>query len=241
VIIKAVEDLPDHIDPDLLEQAERHLVAEAAHFDAHGLRSLGKGLLHVIGPEAADAHTAQLLEAEERAASMKVRLTLREDDDGILRGTFALPTRPGPMFKKQLMAISAPKHRAAVDGGLGERRPGPERLGQALCEWIERYPTDHLPNAGGVNATIVVTIPLVLGGKSEALDVGRRKRFHTKPCGSRSPTATSTAPLRAATGHPASATSTTTTPGHPAAAPPPSTADSSAPNTTPEPTTPTTA
>jgi hypothetical protein len=87
-------------------------------------------------------------------------------------------------------------------------------MGRAFSEWIERYPTNHLPHTGGVSATVVVTIPLetltgglkpgtldtgttispgqarrlaceagiiplVLDGKSEVLDVGRRRRFHT--------------------------------------------------------------
>ncbi|CAI9404400.1 HNH endonuclease signature motif containing protein [Nocardioides sp. T2.26MG-1] len=174
-IIKAVEDLPDHVHPDLARQAEEHLVGQAAHFDAKALADLGKGLLHVIDPEAADAHHAKLLEAEERAASLATRLTLREDQDGTLRGTFTLPTRVGQMFRKQLLAIAAPKHRATVDGHLGERKPTPERMGQALVEWIERYPANRLPHAGGVNATVVVTIPIdtLTGGlKPGTLDTG---------------------------------------------------------------------
>ena len=49
---------------------------------------------------------------------------------------------------------------------MGERRPGPERLGQAFTELIQRYPTKQLPKAGGLNATVVVTMPLdtLLGG-----------------------------------------------------------------------------
>jgi hypothetical protein len=215
VIIHAVDELPDHVDPALVQRAEAHLIGEAAHYDAKALANLGKGLLHVIDPEAADAHEAKLLEREEREAAMATRLTIREDPDGVLRGTFALPGVQGQIFKKQLLAIAAPKHRAAVEGHLGERRPGPQRMGQAFVEWIERYPADKLPEAGGVSATVVVTIPvetlqgglkpgvldtgavispsqarrmaceagilpLVLGGKSEILDAGRTRRFHSK-------------------------------------------------------------
>ena len=54
---------------------------------------------------------------------------------------------------------------------------------------------------------------MVLGGKSEILDLGRSSRFHTSTNGSRSGTATSTAPPSAATGPPHCATSTTTSPG----------------------------
>ena len=215
VIMTAVDALPDQVDPALVDQAERHLVREAAHFDADALRNLGKGLLHVIDPEAGDAHAAKLLEAEERLAAQTTRLTLADLGDGTTRLRGTLPTAQAQALKKQLLAYAAPKHRAAVDGSVGERLPGPERMGRALCEWIERYPTDRLPHAGGVSATVVVTIPLetllgglapgvldtgtgispsqarrlaceagiiplVLDGNSQPLDIGRRRRFHTK-------------------------------------------------------------
>jgi hypothetical protein len=88
-------------------------------------------------------------------------------------------------------------------------------MGQAFCEYLETRPEAATPNAGGLAATVVVTmtheslmggleaaglcdgsrlsagearrlaceagiIPVVLGGASEPLDVGRRRRFHTK-------------------------------------------------------------
>ena len=82
-------------------------------------------------------------------------------------------------------------------------------------DYLETRPDDTVPSAGGVPATIVVTmeletllgglkaasldtgdrisagearlacraglIPLVLGGPSVVLDVGRKSRFHTEP------------------------------------------------------------
>ena len=118
------------------------------------------------------------------------------------------------MFKKALFAFAAPKHHASK-GPLGERKPTPERLGQAFVELIHRYPTKKLPKAGGLNATVVVLmhldtlmgelkaahldtgesispgaarrlaceagiIPAVLDGKSQVLDLGRKKRFATE-------------------------------------------------------------
>ena len=215
VIITAVDALPDEVDPALVEQAERHLIGQAAHWDADGLRTLGKGLLHVVDPEAGDAHEAKLLEAEERAAAQTMRFTLTDQGDGSTRLRGTLPTAQAQALKKQLLAFAAPKHRAATEGSVGERLPGPERLGRALCEWIERSPADRLPDAGGVSATVVVTIPIetllgglapgvldtgtaispgqarrlaceagiipvILDGDSQPLDVGRRRRFHTK-------------------------------------------------------------
>ena len=72
------------------------------------------------------------------------------------------------------LALAAPKHRAS-QGPLGERRPTPERLGQAFTELIQRYPTKRLPKAGGLNATVVVLMPLdtLMGGlKAAQLDTG---------------------------------------------------------------------
>ncbi|HET7719547.1 MAG TPA: DUF222 domain-containing protein [Acidimicrobiales bacterium] len=141
---------------------------------------------------------------------------------------------------------------AAGEGAAGERErlSGPERMGRAFAEYIERYPTHALPKTGGTAATVVVTItldqllnqlhghlhgqpadpaatstntgtgaatrtgpgfgagfgaaaldtgevisaatarrlacqagiiPAVLGGPSQVLDLGRRRRFHTEP------------------------------------------------------------
>ena len=78
------------------------------------------------------------------------------------------------MLKKHLFALAAPKHRAS-QGPLGERRPTPERLGQAFTELIQRYPAKKLPKAGGLNATVVVLMQLdtLMGGlKAAHLDTG---------------------------------------------------------------------
>ena len=72
------------------------------------------------------------------------------------------------MLKQAVLAINAPKHR---------RHSGtPKGLGHAFCEYVTRYPIDRLPQAGGVDATVVVTMTLDnLLGRSEApayLDTG---------------------------------------------------------------------
>ncbi len=63
------------------------------------------------------------------------------------------------MLKKALLAWPH-KHRAAVDGTHRPERPSATRLGQAFVEYVERYPTERLPDAGGLNATVVVTMPV---------------------------------------------------------------------------------
>ena len=136
VIVHAVRQLPDDLDPDLVIRAEQHLVTAAADHDARTLRILGRRLLEVVAPDLADAHEAQLLEKEEQAAAIATRLTMTDDGHGQVHGRFTLPTLHGAMLKKMLLALAAPKHQTATHGPGVERRPGPERMGRAFAELL---------------------------------------------------------------------------------------------------------
>ena len=97
-----------------------------------------------------------------------------DDGHGKVHGRFTIDTLTGATLKKALHAFAAPRHQAAK-GPLGERRPTPERLGQAFTELVRRYPTKRLPKAGGLNATVVVLMDLdtLMGGlKAAHLDTG---------------------------------------------------------------------
>ena len=156
------------------EEAETQLVAEAEHFDANALKHLAHRVLEVVAPDVADAHEAKILEKEERDAAAATRLRVWEDGHGKVHGRFTLDGLTGAMLNKQLLARAAPKHRAA-DGPLGERLPTQERMGRAFAELVQRYPTTALPEAGGLNATVVVLMPLdtLTGGlKAAHLDTG---------------------------------------------------------------------
>jgi hypothetical protein len=214
VILRALEELPDDLEVEILEAAEQRLLDLAHDHDAKALRVLGRRILEVVSPETADAHEAKLLEREERAAAVATRLTAYQDGHGKVHGRFTTDEHTWAALKKALMAMAAPRHQAA-SGPLGEQRPSPERMGQAFAEYVHRYPTDKLPHAGGLNATVVVLldydslvgglkaarldtgekispslarrlaceagiIPAVLGGKSQVLDLGRKKRLHNE-------------------------------------------------------------
>ena len=178
-ILRAIGELPADLDPDQVAQAEAHLIGEAQHHDANDIKRLGRRLLEVIDPDAADAHDAALLEKEEADARAACRLIMWDDGHGRVHGRFTLPTLEGAALKKALQAIAAPKHQAATQGPLGplgERKPGPERMGRAFGEYVTRYPTDGLPKAGGLNATLIVTVSLdaLRGGlKAAHLDTGQ--------------------------------------------------------------------
>ena len=230
VIVEAVEVLPDDlVDEQLRARVEKDLVALAEHHDAQELRVLGRRILEVLAPDVAEEVERRLLEDEERKAQQTARLTMSSDGHGSVHGRFKIPALEGAMLRKHLEAIAAPRHRAAtaaagapdedgadgVGGGRVEGRVGrPLRLGQAFCEYIRTREQAGTPRAGGVAATVTVTmslgallggeaaasldtgerisaaearrlaceagvIPVVLGGRSQPLDVGRRRRFHT--------------------------------------------------------------
>ncbi|GAA4703307.1 HNH endonuclease signature motif containing protein [Nocardioides conyzicola] len=176
VILRSVKELPADLDPDLVIRAEKHLVDAAAEHDAKTLRVLGRRLLEVVAPDLADQHEADLLEKEEAKAAQAMRLTMTDDGHGKTHARFTLPTVQAAMLKKMLLAIAAPKHQAATHGPGVERRPGPERMGRAFAELIERISAKDLPKVGGTDATIVVHIDLdVLTSKLEKagiLDTG---------------------------------------------------------------------
>ena len=197
------EDLPDTAEaPAVLKaRARDHLLALAADHDAKALRVLGRRVLDLVAPEVGEEAEARALAREEAAAARKVHLRLRDDGHGSCHGRFTLPTAAGQALRKQLLALAAPTRQttttAATDPGAAaadrtsaptpepdaptgteaDQRPLGTRLGWALVEWIETYPTDALPTSGGTTATVVVTMThhTLLGGLAAAsLDTGTR-------------------------------------------------------------------
>ncbi|UAL31414.1 HNH endonuclease [Nocardioides rotundus] len=163
VILRSVNALPDHIEDQVAEQARDRLLTDAAHFDAGGLRRLGKGILDIVAPEVGESHEQRVLELEAAAAAQGASLTMYDDGHGRTHGTFTIPAHQGAMLRQAIHAIANPQrhdHDDLKDPITGDWRSVPERHGQAFGELIERYPTDQLPATGGVNAQIVITMNL---------------------------------------------------------------------------------
>ncbi|WKN49946.1 HNH endonuclease signature motif containing protein [Nocardioides sp. Arc9.136] len=171
VITECLDRLPTDLeDPTIPLRAEQHLLAEARHRDPKSLRILAKHVLTVVAPEVGEARDARALEAEERLARETAWLTMSPDGRGSVIGKFKIPELHGAMLKKTLLAFAAPKHQAATQDPAAaepvERRPSPERMGDAFCELLERIPTASVPKLGGLNATVVVTMDIasLMGG-----------------------------------------------------------------------------
>ena len=212
VIVEAVDALPtDLVSTETVMRAKAFLLAQAAEHDARALRILGRRLLEVLDPEAADREEARRLAAEEAEARAKASFTMADDGHGKCHGRFTIPSLHGSMLRKALLAFAVPKRNPDHDSST----PSRHRMGRAFCEYLESRPEHTVPSSGGVAATVVVTmtveslmgglqaaglcdgtrisagearrlacaagiIPVVLGGPSEPLDVGRQRRFHTK-------------------------------------------------------------
>ena len=68
------------------------------------------------------------------------------------------------MLKQAVLANSSPKHR--------HHSGTPRGMGHGFCEYVTHYPVDRLPQAGGVDATVVVTMSLdQLEGRLDAAGI----------------------------------------------------------------------
>ncbi|WP_224121549.1 HNH endonuclease [Nocardioides mangrovi] len=175
VILRWVDTLPDETNAEQKTKAEQHLLDLAAEHDATALDRLGRRLWEVIDPDGADAHEAEILDRQEQAALRATYLRIWDDGHGKTHYQGVMPTLEGAAFTKIVLATMAAKHQNAVKGS----GTGPEEMGQAFSELIMRYPKDKLPKTGGLNATLLVTIPedALLGRLEQAgtiLDTGDR-------------------------------------------------------------------
>lgn len=176
VIVSALEELPADLGAELFADAETHLVGLAdldgeMRLDPKALRIAGRKILEVVAPDVAEAHEAKVLEAEERDALAAAYFTMRHDGHGSMVGRYKIPVLHGEMLAKHLNAIAAPKHQRATGATDPEQRVSrPLRWGQALCEYVETRDAscDGSPKAGGVAATVVVTMTMenLLGGQA---------------------------------------------------------------------------
>ena len=177
VIVAAIDALPvDLVDPAVRRAAELRLIVFAREHDAKALRILGRRILEIVAPDVAEAHEQRILEKEEAQARAAARFTMSDDGHGKCHGRFTISSLAGEILRKHLTALAAPRHQHATGQEVpAQPRPSAERMGQAFTEYIERYPVDRTPHAGGVAATIVVTMTLeaLLGAERAAtLDTG---------------------------------------------------------------------
>lgn len=160
VIARALDDLPDDLDADLVARAEAHLVAEAAHFGPHELRVLGQRILTVIAPEIGEEHDRRRLEAEEREARRTTTLTSRANGDGTTTIRIKLPDATAGRLLTYLHAYANPRRADGAPTTDDDPAPFHVRLGHAFCSLLELLDPDQLPDHGGRATTVLVTLDL---------------------------------------------------------------------------------
>ena len=143
VVVRSVDALPAGVDVAERELAEKHLVDLAEEHDAAALKVLGRRLLEVLDPDAAEREDGRRLASEEAAAARTTFLQLCDNGDGSHGGRFRIPSLHAAMLTTALQAFGNP-HRPDQPRPA-QQRSRPEQLGAAFCELLERLPADWLP------------------------------------------------------------------------------------------------
>jgi hypothetical protein len=184
VIVRALDELPaEQLTEDILERAEAHLVAQAAHFGPRELRVLGRRILEVVAPEISEQHEAEQLAREERRADRRTSLTSTRLGDGTTRITIHVPDAVATRLHTYVEAFTSPRHAGA---GQADRIPVDRTRGRAFCDLLEALDPRRLPVHGGDATTLIVTVSLEdlrhdLGvaeiGPSDRLSAGEVRRL----------------------------------------------------------------
>ena len=149
VVVQVLDDLPDHLDPELLAQAETEMVSLCADFRPSELRRLGRHLLELVAPEIAEAEEAKRLQNEEQRAREKTSLRTRLIGDGLARTTIVHPVLDRDRLLTYLESYTSPrKHQDAISGEE-DRIPHHRLLGQAFGALLEHLDPAKLPAHGG--------------------------------------------------------------------------------------------
>ncbi len=164
VIMKAIHGLPGWVGDEERDDAEQHLIALATDHNLDDLKRLANHVMEVIDPDGADELLGQKLLAEEQRAWDATRLTTRRCGDGTTDGKFKLPDSDADALVAAIEGIIAPRRASMNETRHGvddfNALPRAQRMGLAFTELINHLPTESLPKAGGLAATVAVTIDI---------------------------------------------------------------------------------
>ncbi len=117
VVVQVLDDLPDSLNPELLERAETEMVTLCGQFRPCELRRLGRHLLELVAPEIAEAEEARRLQNEEQRAREKTSLRTRLIGDGLARTTIVHPVHDRDRLLTYLESYTSPrKQQDAISG-----------------------------------------------------------------------------------------------------------------------------
>ncbi|GAB4006958.1 HNH endonuclease signature motif containing protein [Nocardioides ultimimeridianus] len=205
VIVRSVDRLSDAVDHTVRTQAEQHLIELAAIYDPKDLQVLGAKILEVVAPEIAEAELGKQLEREEQAARDEVAIRIRKRGNGITRWICDLPDSVSERALTYVEAEDSPRVTQTRARNRGEafcrllELLDPKRLPDhggdattvmvtipldALAKELGSAMLGEMPISASEARRLACTakiIPVVLGGKSEPLDLGRARRLYEPP------------------------------------------------------------
>lgn len=166
VIVRALEKLPDWCGDDERADAQARLIALAIEHDLDDLKRLANRIVEVIDPDGADELLGERLHREELRAWDATRFQMRRRGDGTTRGLLVIPDADADVLRAAVEGLAAPRrkrfiaarHGLAVDDVMS--LPHDQRLGLAFIELVNHLPADSLPQAGGLAATVAVTVDI---------------------------------------------------------------------------------
>jgi hypothetical protein len=167
VIVRALDQLPDDLDPTVRERAEKQLVHDAA-----------------------DAEEGRRLEGEEHAAARATYLQLCDKGDGTHTGRFEIPTLHAQMLAKALCELLEryPADRLPKAGGVSATVLVLLDYDKLLTGLGAAHLDTGVPISAGQARRLACSaglIPVVyrkaIDGPSVILDMGRKRRLHTEP------------------------------------------------------------
>jgi hypothetical protein len=207
VIAAALDELPADLSPETSAEAERVLVALAERHTPRELKRLGERILTALDVEEAEEALARRLEAEQSAARSRTSLSFRPRGDGTTRITAVVPDPVARRLTTYLEAFTSPRRGDERGLGsypqlLGQafcallERVDPDSLprhgGRATTVVVtigldslrKDLGVGELPGGGTLSAGEIRRLactagiaPLVLGGNSQILDLGRTQRL----------------------------------------------------------------
>jgi hypothetical protein len=173
-VAAAVNRLSADVSASRMEALERDLLVHARTLPFRDLRVVASRAVEAADPDEADRVLGERLAAQELRAYEQASFRGRKRADGIVAFAGTMPSLTFDMLMANLHAIASPRRdhvRESADGAASADSPAPDgeaapvepvpyasRLGQAFCDLIESIGPDHVPTAGGVNATVLVTI-----------------------------------------------------------------------------------